>query len=83
MAASLENYASLLRKTGHSGEATMIEAHAKAIRAKHARESPTYRPSSGGLPFADILRTQKRRLKKPPLKPLDLIVPKGRFELQT
>ncbi len=37
---SLENYASLLRKTGHSGEATMMELRAKAIRAKHARENP-------------------------------------------
>ena len=40
MAASPENYASLLGKTGHCGEATMMEAGAKAIRAKHAEQNP-------------------------------------------
>jgi hypothetical protein len=37
---TLENYAALLRKTGHSGEATMMELRAKTIRAKHARQNP-------------------------------------------
>ena len=36
----LKNYAALLRKTGHSGEATMMGLRAKAIRAKHARQNP-------------------------------------------
>ena len=40
VARTLENYAALLRKTGHSGEATMMELRAKAIRAKHARQNP-------------------------------------------
>ncbi len=40
VAASLENYAALLRNTERSGEATMMEARAKAIRAKHARQNP-------------------------------------------
>jgi hypothetical protein len=34
VAASLENYAALLRKTGRAGEAAEMEARAKAIRAK-------------------------------------------------
>ena len=40
MAQSLENYAALLRKTERSTEATKMEARAKAIRAKHAKENP-------------------------------------------
>jgi len=40
VAGSLENYAALLRKTGRDIEATKMEARAKAIRAKHARENP-------------------------------------------
>ncbi len=40
VATSLENYAVLLRKTGRSSEATEMEARAKAIRAKHAKENP-------------------------------------------
>ena len=40
VAQSLENYAALLHKTERSGEATMMELRAKAIRAKHARENP-------------------------------------------
>ena len=40
MATSLENYADLLRKTGRDTEATEMEARAKAIRAKHAKENP-------------------------------------------
>ena len=40
VATSLENYAALLRETGRSGEATMMELRAKAIRAKHARQNP-------------------------------------------
>ncbi len=35
VAASLENYASLLRKTGRADEAADMEARAKAIRAKY------------------------------------------------
>ncbi len=38
VATSLENYAALLRETGRDAEATKMEARAKAIRAKHARE---------------------------------------------
>ncbi len=40
MAQSLENYAALLRKTGHATLATKMEARAKAIRAKHAEQNP-------------------------------------------
>ena len=39
-AQSLENYAALLRKTGRDIEATKMEARAKAIGAKHAKENP-------------------------------------------
>ena len=41
MAQSLENYAALLQKTKRNAEAARMEARAKAIRAKHARENPT------------------------------------------
>ncbi len=37
---ALENYAALLRKTRRRSEATKMEARAKAIRAKHAKENP-------------------------------------------
>ena len=40
VATSPENYAALLRKTKHNTEASKLEARAKAIRAKHARENP-------------------------------------------
>ena len=40
VAATLENYADLLRKTGRDAEAENMEARAKAIRAKHAKENP-------------------------------------------
>jgi hypothetical protein len=40
VAASLENYASLLRKTGRDDEAVELEERTKAIRAKHAEENP-------------------------------------------
>ncbi len=40
IAQSLGNYALLLRRTGRSTEADKLEARAKAIRAKHAAESP-------------------------------------------
>ena len=40
VATSLENYADLLRKTHRKTEATVMEARAKAIRAKHAQENP-------------------------------------------
>ncbi len=40
VATSLENYADLLRKTGRGTEATEMEARAKAIRAKRAKENP-------------------------------------------
>ena len=40
VATSLENYADLLCKTGRDAEATEMEARAKAIRAKHAKENP-------------------------------------------
>ncbi len=39
VAASLENYAALLRKTGRSDEAARMEARAKAIRAKRAERN--------------------------------------------
>ena len=35
-----ENYALLLRETGRDAEAAKMEARAKAIRAKHAKENP-------------------------------------------
>ena len=40
VAASLANYAALLRETGRATEAAKLEARAEAIRAKHARENP-------------------------------------------
>ncbi len=40
VAAFMENYAVLLRKTERGTEATKMEARAKAIRAKHAEENP-------------------------------------------
>ena len=41
VAQSLENYAALLRETNREAEAARMEARAKTIRAKHARENPT------------------------------------------
>ncbi len=41
VATSLENYASLLRMTKREYQVAKLEARAKAIRAKHARENPT------------------------------------------
>ncbi len=40
VAKSLENYSDLLRKTRRGDEAAMMDARAKAIRAKHARQNP-------------------------------------------
>ena len=40
VAQSLESYAALLRNTQRTTEATKMEARAKAIRAKHAKENP-------------------------------------------
>ncbi len=40
VAASLANYAALLRKTGRTTEATKMEARAKVIRAKYAVQNP-------------------------------------------
>ena len=40
VAASLENYAALLRDTGRGDLATMMELRAKTIRAKHAETNP-------------------------------------------
>ena len=40
VAKSLENYSDLLRKTRRGDEAAMMDARAKAIRAKHAKKSP-------------------------------------------
>ncbi len=40
VAAGLKDYADLLRKTGRGTEATEMEARAKVIRAKHAKENP-------------------------------------------
>lgn len=40
VATSLEYYSDLLRKTNRETEAANLEARAKAIRAKHARENP-------------------------------------------
>ena len=40
VAATLENYAVVLRRTGRGEWATMIELRAKAIRAKHAQDNP-------------------------------------------
>ncbi len=40
VAASLANYAVLLRATGRSDEATKMEARAKAIRARHVEKNP-------------------------------------------
>ncbi len=40
MATSLENYAALLRETGRGDEAAKMDARAKAIWAKHAKQNP-------------------------------------------
>ena len=40
VATSLENYATLLRNTGRAAEAAEMEARAKAIRSKHAKDNP-------------------------------------------
>jgi hypothetical protein len=40
IAGILENYAALLRKMGRDDEAKGMEAHAQAIRAKHAQQNP-------------------------------------------
>ena len=40
VATVLENYAMLLRETGRDTKAANLEARAKAIRAKHAKENP-------------------------------------------
>ncbi len=40
VATSLENYALLLRKISRRAEAAKMNARAKAIRAKHARQNP-------------------------------------------
>ena len=40
VATSLENYAALLRETGRTAEADKLEARAKAIRDKRAKEKP-------------------------------------------
>jgi hypothetical protein len=40
VATSLENYAALLRETGRTCEANKVEARAKAIRAKRAKDKP-------------------------------------------
>ncbi len=40
VAASLENYSALLRETGRGSEAVKLEARARAIRAKRAKENP-------------------------------------------
>ncbi len=37
---NLMNYAALLRKTGRTTKATKMEARARAIRAKYAKENP-------------------------------------------
>ncbi len=39
VATSVENYAALLRETGRTGEADKMEARAKAIRVKRAKEN--------------------------------------------
>jgi hypothetical protein len=41
VATSLENYASLLRKTGRGNEALKMEARIKAPRTKHAKQNRT------------------------------------------
>ncbi len=40
VATSLENYSALLRETGRGSEAVKLEARARAIRAKRAKETP-------------------------------------------
>ncbi len=40
VAGSLENYSVLLSETGRGSEAVKLEARAKAIRAKRAKENP-------------------------------------------
>ncbi|MFB3153648.1 MAG: tetratricopeptide repeat protein, partial [Candidatus Acidiferrales bacterium] len=40
LAAALEKYATLLRKTDRKKDADKLEARAKVIRAKHAQENP-------------------------------------------
>ncbi len=40
VATNLMNYTALLRKTGRTTKATKMEARARAIRAKYAKENP-------------------------------------------
>ena len=40
VATSLENYAALLRESGRTAEADKMEARAKVIRVKRAKEKP-------------------------------------------
>ncbi len=40
VATNLENYSALLRETGRGSEAVKLEARARAIRAKRAKENP-------------------------------------------
>ncbi len=40
VATILENYAAMLREAGRTVEAVKMEARAKAIRARHAKENP-------------------------------------------
>ena len=40
VAQSLENYSALLRETERGSEAVKLEARAKAIRAKRAKQNP-------------------------------------------
>jgi len=49
VAKSLEDYASLLRKMNRETEAAKMEARAKAIRTKHARENQQKEPPTTGL----------------------------------
>ena len=49
VAKNLEDYASLLRKMNREAEAAKVEARAKAIRTKHARENRQKEPPSTGV----------------------------------
>ncbi len=61
VATALENYSAFLRETERAGEATGMEARAKAIRAKHAAENPQ-RLGDCGLLMAISGRNRRQEL---------------------
>jgi len=71
IAKSLEDYASLLRKMNREAEAAKMEARAKAIRVKHARENQNHKAgvthlnsnSLGNGPLPEALDAQAKEFR--------------------